>query len=114
MPSVQQSYDSACAAFDRAAASSDRAWDAYRNARARLERKRGQFAAEQSFIDAGQAVGRAQDKLACAETLLRSAAFKLAELELCSKARASIPFKAPSLDEKRAHMAELVAVRLAA
>jgi hypothetical protein len=115
MPSLQQNYDLAKERYQRAAASSDRAWDAYRSARARLEKKRGVFAAEQAFINASQAVGRAQDKLAEADTLLVSAAFKIADLELCSRARAVIPFKAPALEEKRALSQELAAIaRLAA
>ena len=79
-------FNKARADYHRVADSSDNAWNAYRKARERLAKKRETFAAQQAFIDAGQAVARAQDRLAEKETLLRSAAFQLATDELTSRA----------------------------
>ena len=101
-------FNKARADYHRVAASCDASWNAYRKARERLAKQKGRFAAEQGFIDASAAVGRAQARLAEKETLLRSAAFKEAERNLLLAARARVPFKAPTLEEKRAEMENLV------
>lgn len=59
--------------FRKAEATSDRAWDAYHKSRVRLAHKRGTFSAEQAFIDASQAVGRAHDNLFAAYGLVERA-----------------------------------------
>ena len=65
------SYDKAVADWHRVAATADRAWLTYRAARERLALKRGTFSAEQRFIDASAAVGRAPCTLGVARTLYR-------------------------------------------
>lgn len=95
--------------YYRAAATCDRTWAAYRKARERQAKKRGTFAAEQGLIDASEAVGRAQSALYEREDQLRSAALKEAERELLSTARARLPFRAPTLAEKKERMNDLVA-----
>ena len=94
--------------YHRVAATSDRAWEAYRKARERLAKQRGKYAAEQGFIDAGQAVARAQAALDAKETELRSACFAEATRELTSAARARLPFREPDLLERKARMEEIL------
>ena len=101
-------FAKARADYHRVAATCDRAWEAYRKARERLARHKGRYTAEQGFIDAGQAVGRAQSALDEKETLLRSACFNEATRELMSSARARLPFKAPTLEEKKTRMEEIL------
>lgn len=100
-------FNKARADYHRVAATCDRAWDAYRKARERQQRKRGTYAAEQAMIDASQAVGRAQNALDEKETLLRSACFHEADRELMSSARARIPFKVPTLAERKLRLEEI-------
>jgi hypothetical protein len=101
-------FAKARADYHRVAATCDRAWDNYRKARERLAKHKGRFSAEQGFIDASQAVGRAALALDEKETLLRSASFHMADRELTGAARARVPFQAPTLADKRARMEEIV------
>lgn len=101
-------FAKARADYHRVAATSDRAWDNYRKARDRLAKQRGKFAAEQGFIDASHAVGRAMSALDEKEDLLRSACFAEATRELTSAARARIPFQAPTLEQREARMEEIL------
>jgi hypothetical protein len=106
------SYDKALADWQRVAATSDRAWEAYRKARERLARKRGTFAAEQGFIDASAAVGRAQDATDAKVEALRKACYYRADSELASEARARVPYRAPTLAEKTVRLEALLAVAM--
>ena len=90
------SYDKALADWHRVAATADRAWLTYRSARERLALKRGTFSAEQKFIDASQAVGRAQDNLDDKADALRQACMARASERLASAARACVPYAAPT------------------
>jgi len=90
------SYDKAVADWHRVAATADRAWLTYRAARERLALKRGTFSAEQRFIDASAAVGRAQDNLDDKASELRQACMARASERLASDARASVPYVAPT------------------
>jgi hypothetical protein len=101
-------FDKTLAAYRRAEEASDRAWEAYRKAREKLARRRGTFAAEQGAIDAGLAVAKAQSKLDERETELRSACFQRATDELTSSARARLPFKAPTLEERKTRMEDMM------
>ena len=101
-------FTKARADYHRVAATSDRTWDNYRKARERLAKQRGKFAAEQGFIDASHAVARATFALDEKETLLRSASFDMATRELTSAARARLPFQAPTLEQRKARMEEIL------
>jgi hypothetical protein len=90
------SYDKAIADWQRVAATADRAWITYRTARERLALKRGTFSAEQKFIDASVAVGRAQDNLDDKADALRQACMARASDRLASDARARVPYAAPT------------------
>jgi hypothetical protein len=90
------SYDKAIADWRRVAATADKAWLTYRTARERLALKRGSFAAEQKFIDASQAVGRAQDSLEHKASELRLACMRRASDRLAIDARARVPYVAPT------------------
>jgi hypothetical protein len=90
------SYDKALADWIRVAATADKAWLTYRTARERLALKRGSYAAEQKFIDASAAVGRAQDSLEDKASELRLACMARASDRLASDARASVPYVAPT------------------
>jgi len=74
-------FEKARAKYHRAALATDKPWETYRKARERLARRKGQFSAEQAFIDAGQAVARAQERLVSAEHKLRCAAVAEARAE---------------------------------
>ena len=99
MATRSTSYEIAVSDWRRVAATSDRAWAAFRKARERRELKRFTYAAEEGVITASAAVGRAQDNLADKATILRRACRTLAEQELASAARTCVPYKAPTPGE---------------
>ena len=108
------SYDKAIADWHRVAATADRAWLTYRSARERLALKRGTFTAEQKFIDASAAVGRAQDNLDDKADALRLACMRRASDRLASAARASVPYAAPTRASREALGETLYAEAMAA
>ena len=75
------------AAFDKAGLATDIRWANYRKARERLSRQRGQYAAEQGFIDASAALGRAQARLAEKKYELRQAVVRETRREGLSRDR---------------------------
>lgn len=88
-------YAEAVEQWARAAASSDNAWGAYRKARERVARQRvrdgrASFGAEQAFIDAGQAVARADERVEARLEALCSACFDRARSDLALEARARL------------------------
>lgn len=95
-------FQKARADYHRAAAMCDRPWENYRKARERLAKQRGQFAAEQGFIEAGQAVARAADRLDEKEAIL----WKSCMAEASDHLR--VGGHRPSLEEKKAYAENLL------
>jgi hypothetical protein len=102
-------FEKARADYHKSAATCDRAWEACRKQWARQRKGPRTFKSEQALIEAREAEGRALDRHNVKHTLLWRASYEEARLRLFGKARASVPFKAPTSFEIGDYQAEVFA-----